>query len=180
MIKRSVSEEEVKKNLRRLRGTDDIHEEFVRGLRQCIQGQNNNNKLAIFQRKYVPQMVMTFLIPFFQQLTGINVIMFYAPVLFQTLGFGNDASLMSSVITGLVNVAATLVAIFVVDWYGRRPLFLEGGFQMLLSQVSIGSLIWKVFGLAGVAIVSKGYAYGIVALICVYVAGFAWSWGPLG
>ncbi|KAK9156224.1 hypothetical protein Sjap_003704 [Stephania japonica] len=183
MIKRGVSEEEVKKNLRRLRGTDDIHEEYQDLYEACAiasKANNNNNKLAIFQRKYVPHMVMTFLIPFFQQLTGINVIMFYAPVLFQTLGFGNDASLMSSVITGLVNVAATLVAIFVVDRYGRRPLFLEGGFQMLLSQVSIGSLIWKVFGLAGVAIVSKGYAYGIVALICVYVAGFAWSWGPLG
>ncbi|KAK9156226.1 hypothetical protein Sjap_003706 [Stephania japonica] len=183
MIKRGVSEEEVKKNLRRLRGTDDIHEEYQDLCEACAnasKANNNNNKLAIFQRKYVPQMVMTFLIPFFQQLTGINVIMFYAPVLFQTLGFGNDASLMSSVITGLVNVAATLVAIFVVDRYGRRPLFLEGGFQMLLSQVSIGSLIWKVFGLAGMAIVSKGYAYGIVALICVYVAGFAWSWGPLG
>ncbi|KAK9156219.1 hypothetical protein Sjap_003699 [Stephania japonica] len=183
MIKRGVSEEEVKKNLRRLRGTDDIHEEYQDLCEACAnasKANNNNNKLAIFQRKYVPQMVMTFLIPFFQQLTGINVIMFYAPVLFQTLGFGNDASLMSSVITGLVNVTATLVAIFVVDRYGRRPLFLEGGFQMLLSQVSIGSLIWKVFGLSGVAIVSKGYAYGIVALICVYVAGFAWSWGPLG
>ncbi|KAK9082185.1 hypothetical protein Syun_031636 [Stephania yunnanensis] len=185
MIERGASEEDVKKNLRRIRGTDDVHEEYQDLCDACANASkaannNNNNKLAIFQRKYVPQMVMTFLIPFFQQLTGINVIMFYAPVLFQTLGFGNDASLMSAVITGLVNVAATGVAFLVVDRYGRRPLFLEGGLQMLLSQVIIGSLIWKVFGVAGVASVSKGYAYGIVALICVYVAGFAWSWGPLG
>ncbi|KAK9133875.1 hypothetical protein Scep_013403 [Stephania cephalantha] len=185
MIQRGASEEDVKKNLQRIRGTDDVHEEYQDLCDACANAtkaanNNNNNKLAIFQRKYVPQMVMTFLIPFFQQLTGINVIMFYAPVLFQTLGFGNDASLMSAVITGLVNVAATGVAFLVVDRYGRRPLFLEGGLQMLLSQVIIGSLIWKVFGVAGVASVSKGYAYGIVALICVYVAGFAWSWGPLG
>ncbi|KAK9092405.1 hypothetical protein Syun_027316 [Stephania yunnanensis] len=78
--------------------------------------------------------------------------MFYAPVLFQTLGFSNDTSLISAVITSPVNVAATGVAFVVVDRYGRRPLF----FQMLLSQVIIGPLI------------------------CVYVAGFAWSWGPLG
>ncbi|KAK9082189.1 hypothetical protein Syun_031638 [Stephania yunnanensis] len=185
MIERGASEEDVKKNLRRIRGTEDVHEEYQDLCDACANASkaannNNNNKLAIFQRKYVPQMVMTFLIPFFQQLTGINVIMFYAPVLFQTLGFGNDASLMSAVITGLVNVAATGVAFLVVDRYGRRPLFLEGGLQMLLSQVIIGSLIWKVFGVAGMASVSKGYAYGIVALICVYVAGFAWSWGPLG
>ncbi|KAK9097193.1 hypothetical protein Sjap_022690 [Stephania japonica] len=185
MIKRGVSEEEVKKNLRRLRGTDDIHEEYHDLCEACANASkddnNNNNKWgAIFQRKYRPQMVMAFLIPFFQQVTGINVIMFYAPVLFQTLGFGNDASLISSVITGGVNALATLFAIVAVDRKGRRFLFLQGGLQMLFSQLIIGFLILKVFGVAGVASVSKGYAYGIVALICVYVAGFAWSWGPLG
>ncbi|KAM6581799.1 hypothetical protein CsatA_005573 [Cannabis sativa] len=55
---------------------------------------------------------MAILIPFFQQLTGINVIMFYAPVLFNTIGFGDDASLMSAVITGVVNVGATSVSIY--------------------------------------------------------------------
>uniref|UniRef100_A0A803Q663 Uncharacterized protein n=1 Tax=Cannabis sativa TaxID=3483 RepID=A0A803Q663_CANSA len=57
-------------------------------------------------------------IPFFQQLTGINVIMFYAPILFNTIGFGDDASLMSAVITGVVNVGATLVSIYGVDKWG--------------------------------------------------------------
>ncbi|KAK9160793.1 hypothetical protein Syun_007134 [Stephania yunnanensis] len=94
MIERSVSEEDVKKNLQRLRGTEEVHEEYQDLRYSCANAtkaaNNNNKKLGIFHRKYVPQMVMTFLIPFFQQLTGINVIMFYAPVLFQTLGFGND------------------------------------------------------------------------------------------
>ncbi|KAK9135635.1 hypothetical protein Syun_014965 [Stephania yunnanensis] len=150
MINRGVSEEDVKKNFRRLRGTEEVHEEYQDLCDACANAtkaaNNNNNKLAIFHRKYVPHMVMTFLIPFFQQLTGINVIMFYAPVLFQTLGFGNDASLMSAVITGLVNVAATGVAFLVVDRHGRGA-----------SDAPI-----------------------TVALVCVYVAGFAWSWGPLG
>jgi MFS family permease len=75
------------------------------------------------------------LIPFFQQITGINVIMFYAPVLFKTLGFGDDASLMSAVITGLVNVVCTAVSIYSADRFGRRILFLEGGIQMIISQV---------------------------------------------
>ena len=82
-------------------------------------------------------MAVATLIPFFQQLTGINVIMFYAPVLFNTIGFGDDASLMSSVITGLVNVVATLVSIYGVDKWGRRFLFLEGGGQMLVCQVTL-------------------------------------------
>ncbi|KAK8504062.1 hypothetical protein V6N12_033278 [Hibiscus sabdariffa] len=66
----------------------------------------------LLQRKYRPHLTMAISIPFFQQLTGINVIMFYAPVLFSTIGFGDDASLMSAVITGIVNVAATLVSIY--------------------------------------------------------------------
>ena len=88
---------------------------------------------------------MAILIPFFQQLTGINVIMFYAPVLFNTIGFGDDASLMSAVITGIVNVGATLVSIYGVDKWGRRFLFLEGGTQMLICQVCINKVKGCVF-----------------------------------
>ncbi|CAL9205856.1 unnamed protein product, partial [Musa hybrid cultivar] len=51
----------------------------------------------------------------FQQFTGINAIMFYAPVLFQTIGFKNDASLLSAVITGIVNVLSTVVSVVLVD-----------------------------------------------------------------
>jgi hypothetical protein len=58
---------------------------------------------------------MAVAIPVLQQLTGINVIMYYAPVLFKTLGFGGSASLMSAVITGIVNLVATLVSVFTVD-----------------------------------------------------------------
>jgi hypothetical protein len=61
--------------------------------------------------------------------------MFYAPVLFKTLGFGDDAALMSAVISGGVNVLATFVSIFSVDKFGRRFLFLEGGVQMFICQV---------------------------------------------
>jgi predicted MFS family arabinose efflux permease len=89
----------------------------------------------ILQRRNRPQLVMAIAIPFFQQLTGINAIMFYAPVLFSTIGFGQDASLYSAVITGAVNVVATFVSIATVDRAGRRALFLEGGVQMFVSQV---------------------------------------------
>lgn len=66
-------------------------------------------------RQYRPHLTTAILIPFFQQLTGINVVMFYAPVLFKTIGFGRNASLFSSVITGAVNVIATFVAVYGTD-----------------------------------------------------------------
>ncbi|CAI0415419.1 unnamed protein product [Linum tenue] len=114
------------------------------------------------------------------QFTGINVIMFYAPVLFKTLGFGDDASLMSAVITGLVNVFATFISILAVDRLGRRALFLEGGIQMIVSQVLVAVMIAKAFGSAGVGVMSKADSLLVLILICFYVAAFAWSWGPLG
>ncbi|KAK9155740.1 hypothetical protein Sjap_003220 [Stephania japonica] len=132
MIERSKSEEDMKKNLQRLRGTNNILEEYHDLGEACANASkaknNNNNYYAlIFQRKYRPQMVMAFLIPFFQQLTGINVIIFYALVLFQTLGFGDNAYLMSMVTIGSVNVLGSVVAIALVDRAGRRVLFTKWG-----------------------------------------------------
>ncbi|XLR35916.1 hypothetical protein HN51_045271 [Arachis hypogaea] len=80
----------------------------------------------LLQRKYMPHVTMAIMIPFLQQFTGIIVIMFYAPVLFGSICFKDNSVLMSAVITGVVNVAATVVSIYGVDKWGRRALFLEG------------------------------------------------------
>ncbi|KAL0015310.1 hypothetical protein SO802_002379 [Lithocarpus litseifolius] len=66
----------------------------------------------IRNRQYRPQLIMSMAIPFFQQFTGINVIMFYAPQLFKTIGFGDDASLLSALITGGLNCLATIVSTY--------------------------------------------------------------------
>ncbi|KAI3991369.1 hypothetical protein MKX01_034688 [Papaver californicum] len=91
---------------------------------------------TIFERKYRPHLVMSIAIPFFQQLTGINVIAFYAPVLFQSVGFGNDSALIGAIILGVVNFISIILSMFIVDLYGRRVLFMQGGIQMIICQVS--------------------------------------------
>ncbi|GAA0160189.1 secondary carrier transporter [Lithospermum erythrorhizon] len=181
MIERGKNDE-AKAKLLRIRGVPSVDEEF-----NDLVAASDASKLVehpwknILQRKYRPQLTMAILIPFFQQLTGINVIMFYAPVLFKTIGFGDDASLMSAVITGGVNVLATIVSIYGVDKWGRRFLFLEGGSQMLVCQVVVAIFIAIKFGVDGNPDdLPKWYAIIVVLFICIYVAGFAWSWGPLG
>ncbi|KAK1286534.1 Sugar carrier protein C [Acorus calamus] len=77
------------------------------------------------KRKYRSPLMMVVMILFFQQLTGINVNMFYLLVLFKTIRLGDQASLLSSVITGLVNLIVTFLSIFTVDRLGRRFLFLD-------------------------------------------------------
>lgn len=129
-------DEKAKAQLRRIRGTDNIHAEFEDLVAASEEAKSVKHPWKnIRKSKNRPQLIFSILIPFFQQITGMNIIMFYAPVLFKTIGFGDDASLMSAVITGIVNLVATFVSIAVVDKFGRRILFLEGGIQMIFAQV---------------------------------------------
>ncbi|KAJ6341866.1 hypothetical protein OIU78_009917 [Salix suchowensis] len=174
--------EKAKDLLLKLRKVDNVDEEFNDLVEASEKAKLVKHAwLNIFKRKYRPQLVFAFCIPMFQQLTGMNVIVFYAPVLFKTIGFGSNASLFSSLITGIVNMLATFVSIFTVDKLGRRKLFLMGGAQMLICQIVITIAIAMKFGLSGnPGVISGTYAGAVVAFICIYVAGFAWSWGPLG
>ncbi|CAK8570786.1 unnamed protein product [Lathyrus sativus] len=101
--------------------------------------------------------------------------MFYAPTLFKILGFGDDASLMSAVISGGVNVVVTLVSVFTIDKFRRRILFLEDGTQMFIFQVIIGIMIATMFGLTRQGSFTKGEADILLFFNCAYVAAFAWS-----
>ena len=128
--------EEAKVTLRKIRGTDNIHAEFedlVDASKMAKEVKHGFRNLL--EKRNRPQLIITCALQFFQQFTGINAIMFYAPVLFKTLGFGNDASLYSAVITGGVNTLSTLVSVYSVDKIGRRMLLLEACVQMFLSQV---------------------------------------------
>ncbi|CAL5344883.1 hypothetical protein CsSME_00032159 [Camellia sinensis var. sinensis] len=181
MIERGKTDE-AKSKLQRIRGVDDVDEEF----NDLVAASETSKKVEhpwrnLLQRKYRPHLTMAILISFFQQLTGINVIIFYAPVLFNTIGFASNASLMSAVITGGVNVLATLKAFYGVDKWGRRFLFLLGGTQMFLCQIAVAACIGAKFGVNGTpGDLPKWYASVVVLFICIYVAGFAWSWGALG
>nr|CAB3468056.1 unnamed protein product [Digitaria exilis] len=166
--------------LRRVRGVEDVDEEY----NDLVEASAASKAVThpwrdILRRRYRPQLVMAVAIPMCQQLTGI-VLQTYAPVLFKTTGFGGSASLMSAVITGLVNLLATFVSVFTVDRLGRRALLLEGGLQMLLSMVVMGALMGSTLGFSGTAAMPAAYAAATVVVMCVYIAGFSWSWGPLG
>lgn len=105
--------------------------------------------------------------------------MFYAPVLFNSLGFGGDASLYSAVITGAVNVVSTVVSIYFVDKLGRRKLLLEAGVQMFLAQFIIGIVLGMKLS-DNSNNLGSGLSILVVVMICTFVSSFAWSWGPLG
>ncbi|CDP20721.1 unnamed protein product [Coffea canephora] len=168
--------------LKKIRGVENVDLEYKDILEACAESKKVKHPWRDLRKKhYRPQLCVSVLIPLFQQFTGINVVMFYALVLFKTLGFGGTASLMSALITGGVNVLATFISVYGTDKWGRRPLFLWGGLHIYCLYVQNLLLIGIEFGWSGlVDQLPNGFAIAIVACICCFVSAFACSWGPLG
>ncbi len=112
--------------------------------------------------------VIGILLSFFQQAIGINVALYYAPRIFESMGSSGDAAMVQTVVMGLINIVFTLVAIFTVDKWGRKPLLIVGSVGMMIGMISLGLL--SFMNLIGVA--------ALVSMI-VYTASFMMSWGPI-
>ncbi|KAL9315780.1 hypothetical protein ACSQ67_016781 [Phaseolus vulgaris] len=174
--------DEARNALRKVRGpTVDVEPELQQliKLSQLSKAMEKESVRTIVEEQYRPQLVMAFVIPLSQQLTGINIVAFYAPNLFQSVSFGNDSALLSAVILGLVNLASILVSTAVVDRFGRRFLFIVGGLQMLLCMLAVAIVLAVESGVHGTENISKGNTILVLVLLCFYAAGFGWSWGPL-
>ena len=115
-----------------------------------------------------------------QQFVGINVIFYYSSVLWRAVGFSEKDSMSITVITSVVNIVTTLIAIAFVDKFGRKPLLVLGSIGM---TVTLGTLA-VVFGHAPLDAVGNPTlqgAAGTTALIAanLYVFCFGFSWGPI-
>ncbi|PQQ08511.1 hypothetical protein Pyn_22057 [Prunus yedoensis var. nudiflora] len=108
----------------------------------------------------------------------MNSILFYAPVIFQSLGFGSGAALYSSVITSGALVLAAFISMALVDKFGRRAFFLEAGTEMICCLVAVAITLALKFGQGEV--LPKGIGIFLVVVICIFVLAYGRSWGPLG
>ncbi|XP_044464212.1 sugar transport protein 7-like [Mangifera indica] len=171
--------EEGRKVLEKMRGTTNVQAEFEDMLDASELAKSIKNPFRnILEKRNRPQLVLAICMPMFQILTGINSILFYAPVLFQSMGFKGNASLISSALTGAVLALSTVLSIAAVDRLGRRPLLISGGIQMILYQVVVSIILGiKLGNNQGL---SKGFSVLVVIVICLFVLAFGWSWGPLG
>ena len=116
----------------------------------------------------------------FQQFVGINVIFYYSSVLWQAAGFTESNALIITVITSVVNVVTTLIAIASIDRYGRKPLLIIGSIGMALT---LGTLA-AVFGTATLDKAGDPVLHGAAAPIALvaanlFVFAFGMSWGPV-
>jgi SP family xylose:H+ symportor-like MFS transporter len=103
-----------------------------------------------------------------QQVTGINVFLYYAPEIFKQLGLRMDAALLQTIVVGAVNLLFTVVAIWTVDRLGRKPLMIIGAAGMGMCLVAMGA-----------AAQAGAVALWMLAFILGYIACFALSVGPV-
>ncbi|WP_078379004.1 D-xylose transporter XylE [Sutcliffiella halmapala] len=136
-------------------------------IKKSYQGKHGQGtgKLFSFGKKII---FIGILLSIFQQFVGINVALYYAPRIFESLGAARDASMFQTIIMGLVNVIFTVIAILTVDKFGRKPLLIIGSLGMAIGM----------FGVAGMAF-SNVIGVGTLIFIIIYTASFMMSWGPV-
>ena len=102
----------------------------------------------------------------FQQAIGINAVLYYAPRIFGDMGMDNP--MVQTVVMGVVNILFTLIAVFTVERFGRKPLLITGSVGMAIGAFGVA----LTFGNASLSVVT-------MLSIMVYSASFMFSWGPI-
>jgi sugar porter (SP) family MFS transporter len=160
VLRRSRNEEETEKEIRDIR---EVEEQEEGGLRELT---------ASWVR---PALIVAIGLAVFQQIIGINTIIYYAPTTLTNVGYGAAAAIYANLIIGVVNVLMTLVAIWIIDRVGRKPLLLVGLVGMVASLTILGLSTLLLSEPS-----SPTDAVAVITLLCLagFIISFAATWGP--
>jgi sugar porter (SP) family MFS transporter len=167
---RQGREDEARQVLRRVRNDSDIDAE-IREVRELSQREGGLRDLV--SPRVRPLLMVGVLLAVFQQITGINTVIYYAPTLLQGAGFGNSGALLANVVNGAVNVGMTIVAIWLLDKVGRRPLLLTG-----TAGMAVGMAITALSFLGGENLHGALAIVAVLGLL-IYTGSFAIGLGPV-
>jgi SP family galactose:H+ symporter-like MFS transporter len=158
--------------LQRIRNTDDVDKE-IDAMSSSIRKQISGGVGTLLHPALRPALLVGVGLAVFQQLTGINTVIYYAPTIFQFAGFKTAGfSILATLGVGTVNVLFTVLAIRLMDRVGRRPLLLVGVAGQFLGLALLG-IAFQLRGLAGIL------GYVALASLTVYVGSFAVGLGPV-
>jgi SP family galactose:H+ symporter-like MFS transporter len=126
---------------------------------------------ALLEPMIRPALIVAMVLYFLQQLSGINAVIYYAPVIFDRAGFDSSTQqMLATVGVGTVNFAATVVALFLIDRVGRRPLLVAGFTGCALAMLVIALAVVRPDDLP---------PWIVIAMLLLYIASFAIGLGPL-
>ncbi|HDP35748.1 MAG TPA: MFS transporter [Candidatus Hydrogenedentes bacterium] len=105
----------------------------IKAIKESLDIERHNLQEPFFQKKYMTPILLAIMIAAFNQLSGINAILYYSKRIFESAGFGASASLLNSVGLGAVNLIFTMAALTVIDRFGRKKLMIVGSIGYILS-----------------------------------------------
>ena len=144
-------------------------EEEFRAIRKSGLTDNDSAGDSLFSKKYITPVTLAVLFAVFNQVSGINAIIYYAPRIFEMTGLGTDSALLSTAGLGLVNFVFTLLAVNFIDRYGRRTLMYVG---------SVGVIV--TLGLVANAFYTESFdGFSVPIYLFIYIAFFAFSQGAV-
>src|SRR5213080_4633584 len=155
----------------RIRDLGDVNVEIEEIKASLAQQTEGGHWTDLLRRQVRPALVVGLGLAVFQQITGINTVIYYAPKILQTAGFNSaSGAILATVGVGVVNVGMTIIAMFLVDRAGCRPLLLVGIAGMIIT-----------LGVLGLSFRYRSGQLAWIAVICLmgYVASFAISLGPI-
>ena len=157
---------------------DERPEERIEEIREVDSEEEGEVGLAaLWQAKWVrPALLVATGLAVFQQLVGINTIIYYAPTTLTNVGFAKTSAIYANLIIGVINVGLTVVAIKLIDRVGRRPMLFAGVVGMVVSLLVLG---------VSLSVLPTPHHPGdpaaIITLVCLatFIAAFAATWGPV-
>ncbi|MDQ3015740.1 MAG: sugar porter family MFS transporter [Bacteroidota bacterium] len=127
-----------RKILKDLNPNGDIEQEI-----NSIRGTAETERSNLFSGRYSRPILLAFLIAFFNQLSGINFVIYYAPRIFEQAGSGSAGALLSTAGIGVVNVLFTLVGMYLIDRAGRKKLMLIGSIGYIISLIMVSIVFFN-------------------------------------
>lgn len=162
--------------LRRTFNTPEEVDAEIQEIEHVIKESKGDTLKSIFNKHFVKILIIGVVLQMFQQLVGINVMIYYAPAIF---GYAGMKGLLAMLTVPTVNMLFTFPAIYLVEKWGRKKLLYVGAIIMFVSLMAAGLAFYSIEGVtdtAGVGMLPK--AVLLIAVI-VYIFGFAFSWGPV-
>ncbi|MES2203997.1 MAG: sugar porter family MFS transporter [Pseudomonadota bacterium] len=162
---------EARSVLSRIRNHDEIEDELAE-IRNTF---NQSAPMAslLKSRQFMKVLCLGMILQIIQQMSGINAVIYYAPKIFQYAGFSTDTQQMwATVLVGLVNMLVTIVSIAYIDKLGRKPILYFGLLLTSTSMLCLGYLFH-------IGLTTVFAQYFAVALVLIFVCGFATSLGPI-
>ena len=171
---------EAREILRRLgTGVDSLETEFE-AIRASLDLSHHSLREPFFCREYIRPILLAVAIAMFNQLSGINALMYYAPLIFKMAGSGAESALLRTVAVGGTNLVFTMLALLVIDHFGRRRLMLAGSIGYIVSLATTAWAFYTYgtdFTAAGSIVVLSSlllfiaaHAFGQGAVIWVFIA----------